>query len=69
MHIFNLPDMSCGHCVAAVTQALQAADAQARVQVDLATRTAQVDSTLARETLARALSEAGYPPLPEPTRI
>lgn len=69
MHIFNLPDMSCGHCVAAVTQALQAADAQARVQVDLATRTAQVDSALAREPLAQALREAGYPPLPEPTRI
>jgi copper chaperone len=65
MHQFNLPDMSCGHCVAAITQALQAADAQARVEADLASRTAQVHSTLAREPLAQALREAGYPPAPD----
>lgn len=65
MHRFNLPDMSCGHCVAAVTEALKDADARAGVQVDLATKTAQVDSTLPRDTLAAALAEAGYPPAPE----
>ncbi|MFG6459342.1 heavy-metal-associated domain-containing protein [Roseateles sp. BYS96W] len=65
MYRFNLPDMSCGHCVAAVTQALKEADARAGVQVDLATRTAQVDSTLPRDTLSAALAEAGYPPAPE----
>lgn len=65
MHRFNLPDMSCGHCVAAVTEALKDADARAGVQVDLATKTAQVDSALPRDTLAAALAEAGYPPAPE----
>ncbi len=64
MHQFNLPDMSCGHCVAAITQALQQADAQALVQVDLAAKTAVVDSQLPREALAAALAEAGYPPAP-----
>ncbi|NCT82538.1 MAG: heavy-metal-associated domain-containing protein [Comamonadaceae bacterium] len=64
MHRFTLPDMSCGHCVAAITEALRAADAQARVEVDLAARTAEVDSALPRETLAAALTEAGYPPAP-----
>lgn len=62
MHQFTLPDMSCGHCVAAITQALKAADAQAQVNVDLDTRTARVDSSLPREALAAALAEAGYPP-------
>lgn len=62
MHHFTLPDMSCGHCVAAITEALQAADAQARVEVDRDTKTARVDSTLPRETLAAALVQAGYPP-------
>ncbi|MCP6133758.1 cation transporter, partial [Klebsiella pneumoniae] len=28
--------MTCGHCVKAVTRALQAQDAEARVEVDLA---------------------------------
>lgn len=62
MHHFELPDMSCGHCVAAITQALKAADAQAGVQIDLAARTAEVDSALPREALAAVLAEAGYPP-------
>ncbi|WP_457421792.1 heavy-metal-associated domain-containing protein [Roseateles sp. P5_E7] len=69
MHRFTLPDMSCGHCVAAITEALQAADAQARVGVDLQTKTAQVDSALPRDALATALTEAGYPPASAPTPI
>ncbi|WP_422018218.1 heavy-metal-associated domain-containing protein [Roseateles sp.] len=62
MYRFTLPDMSCGHCVAAITEALKTADAQAGVQIDRDAKTADVDSTLPRETLAAALAEAGYPP-------
>jgi copper chaperone len=69
MHNFTLPDMSCGHCVAAITEALKAADAQARVEIDLETRTAQVDSALPREALATVLIEAGYTPAPANTPI
>jgi copper chaperone len=64
MHRFTLPDMSCGHCVAAITEALKAADAQARIEIDREARTAQVDSALPREALAATLTEAGYPPAP-----
>lgn len=64
MYRFTLPDMSCGHCVAAITEALQAADAQARVEIDREARTAEVDSALPREALAAVLTEAGYPPAP-----
>ena len=62
MYRFTLPDMSCGHCVAAITEALKAADAQAAITIDREARTAEVDSALPRETLAAALAEAGYPP-------
>lgn len=62
MYRFTLPDMSCGHCVAAITEALKAADAQARVEIDREARTAEVDSALPREALAAVLTEAGYPP-------
>lgn len=65
MYRFNLPDMSCGHCVAAITEALQEVDDQARIDIDRETKTAQVDSTLPRATLAAALAEAGYPPAPD----
>ncbi|MDR7335458.1 heavy-metal-associated domain-containing protein [Roseateles asaccharophilus] len=69
MHQFHLPDMSCGHCVAAITRALQAADAQARVEVDLDSKTARVDSALPRAPLAAALTEAGFTPEPDNSRI
>lgn len=62
MHEFKLPDMSCGHCRSAVTAAVKELDAQAEVQVDLTEKSVRVDSTLAREALADALTEAGYPP-------
>jgi len=66
MHSFTLPDMSCGHCVAAITEALTAADAQARVEINREARTAQVESALPREALVAALTEAGYPPASNP---
>lgn len=64
MHHFTLPDMSCGHCVVAITEALQAVDAQARITIDRERKIADVDSALPREVLAAALAEAGYPPAP-----
>lgn len=67
MQRFNLPDMSCGHCVAAITEALKTADARARVEVNREAKTAEVDSALPREALVAVLTEAGYPPAPEKT--
>ena len=62
MHEFKLPDMSCGHCRAAVTEAVKEVDEHAAVNVDLAQKTVTVESALSREQLAGVLSEAGYPP-------
>ena len=62
MQEFKLPDMSCGHCVKAVTEAVHEVDPQARVEVDLATKQARVESTQPRDKLAAALTEAGYAP-------
>ncbi|MRD49122.1 heavy-metal-associated domain-containing protein [Caenimonas koreensis] len=59
---FNVPAMSCGHCVRAITEALQEADPAAKVQVDLASKKVEVESSTDRATLAAALSEAGYAP-------
>ena len=65
MHSFLLPDMSCGHCVAAITEALKAADAQAGITIDREARTTQIDSALPRALLVAVLTEAGYPPAPD----
>ena len=58
---FNLPDMTCGHCVATVTKALKTLDAAAEVKADLATRTVTVETTAPAAAVSRALDEAGYP--------
>ncbi|WP_374436934.1 heavy-metal-associated domain-containing protein [Inhella sp.] len=63
-HHFQLPDLSCGHCVAAVTRALQALHPMVQVQADPATKAVRVQApaALSAEQLAAALREAGYPP-------
>ena len=59
---FHLPDMSCGHCVATVTRAVQALDPAAGVEIEREPRLLRVNSVRSRDELARALEEAGYPP-------
>ena len=59
---FNIPNMTCGHCVRAVTEAVQALDAQAAVHIDLPTQRLQVTSSAPRAAVVAALLEAGYAP-------
>jgi copper chaperone len=60
MHIYKVQGMSCGHCVRAITRALQALDAGAEVQVDLGAGEVRVHSRLADEALLQAIREEGY---------
>jgi len=65
MIVFDVQDMTCGHCASTITQALKATDAQARVEIDLATHRVAVQSSSADAgTLAAAIAEAGYTPVP-----
>ena len=57
---FNIPAMSCGHCVRAITEALKQADPAAQVSVDLPTKKVTVQTTQPRDAVALALTEAGY---------
>ena len=59
---FNIPAMSCGHCVRAITEAVKVADPAGQVTVDLATKHVTVQSTQTRDAMAAALTEAGYAP-------
>ena len=58
----TLPDMTCGHCVKAVTQAVQQLDAAAQVHVDLPTHKVQITSSQPLEAIRAALTDEGYPP-------
>ena len=60
MQVFNVEGMSCGHCVKAITQAVQARDPAASVRVDLAAREVGVESALSAEQVIEAISEEGY---------
>ena len=61
---FRVSDMTSARCAGAVTRALKAVDRAARVQVDLATFTVEIESgsATARE-LSDAIHRAGYSPV------
>jgi copper chaperone len=59
---FEIPVMSCGHCVRAITEAVHAADANAKVETDLATHQVKVETTAPRAAVVAQLVEAGYAP-------
>ena len=60
MQVFNVQGMSCGHCVKAITQAVQAKDPAASVRVDLAAREVGVESALTADQVIALISEEGY---------
>lgn len=61
MTTFVVPDMSCGHCKAAVEKAVAKLDAEARVTVDLDAKTVEVEGTPAPAAVIAALDAEGYP--------
>ena len=52
--------MSCGHCIRAVTHAIQGLDQAAKVEVDLATKRVVAQTSLPRADLVRAVEEEGF---------
>lgn len=62
MMSFNIPSMSCDHCVGVISKSVKAADPTAEVQIDLANHTVRVETTQSRETISATLTKAGYAP-------
>ncbi len=61
MLTFQIDDMTCGHCVRSLTQAVHTVDPAAHVSADLARHQLSVAGTAARpEALAQAMAQAGY---------
>lgn len=64
MITFEVQDMTCGHCVSTITQAVKALDAQARVQIDLASHRVDIEPVTAdAAALREAITEAGFTPV------
>lgn len=61
---FEIADMTCGHCVASVTQAVRSVDDAATVLAELATHRVRIASEVASiERLRAAIEDAGYTPV------
>ena len=61
---YSVPDMSCGHCTAAIEAAIKAKDPGATVECDLANRRVAVTGALSGTEIESTLAEAGYPATP-----
>ena len=59
---FTVPAMTCGHCVARVTEAVKQVDPDAEVAIDLASHKVQVQTREDRAAIAASLVDAGYTP-------
>lgn len=60
--ILHIEGMSCAHCVRHVQEALEEIHGVQKAAVDLAKKTATVEheATVSMETMAEAVTEAGY---------
>lgn len=61
MYALLVEKMTCGGCAARVKKAVLAVDETAKVNVDLRSKTVSVESGVAPDRLATAISDAGYP--------
>ena len=61
---FQVNDMTCGHCISSITQAVKAVDSSATVQIDAATRRVEIEAARADAVeLADAIKAARYTPV------
>ena len=64
MIVFNVSDMTCGHCVGGITKALQGLDPNAKVNVDLSAHRVEIrDTSIDAQAFAQAIRDEGYTPL------
>jgi copper chaperone len=65
MIAFQVNDMTCNHCVGAITKAVMAVDPGAALQIDLAKHEVQVEPGIASAAqLTSAIADAGFTPVP-----
>lgn len=61
---FSVADMTCGHCVSSITQAVKAIDHGAQVRIDLVAQRVEIEPAAAdAAALSDALKGAGYSPV------
>ncbi|MEK0428319.1 MAG: hypothetical protein RL001_846, partial [Pseudomonadota bacterium] len=59
MYELKVDGMTCGGCVNSVKRALQAIDANARIDVDLHSKTVKIDTAVELHAVKAAVEDAG----------
>ncbi len=61
-HIFNVPSMSCQHCVKSIDAALNAVTGVKSVDINLDTKkvTVEADDSINEKTLIAAIEDEGF---------
>jgi len=58
-----IENISCAGCAKGVTASIHSVDPSATVQVDVANKLADIQTTLTFEQVSETLSEDGFPPV------
>ena len=58
--LFEVPEMSCAHCKKTIEGALEKVEGVQSVVVDLELKSVSVNGSADRDSLQRAIEEAGY---------
>ncbi|WP_164709206.1 heavy-metal-associated domain-containing protein [Acinetobacter sp. B51(2017)] len=60
---FRIDNMTCGGCARSVTATIQDLDPNAQVNIDVASKLVEVNTTLDQQQIVAALTEDGFPPV------
>ena len=63
MLIYRVNDMTCGHCVATITNAVRQQDANAQIEIDLPQHLVRIETSADAGGIEQAIRDAGYTPL------
>ncbi|WP_029031526.1 heavy-metal-associated domain-containing protein [Salinarimonas rosea] len=64
MHLYSVPDMSCGGCAKAIARIVAAVDPAAEVSADVAAKRVSIVSRASDADLRAALARGGYEATP-----
>lgn len=70
MLAFEVNDMTCGHCAGTITKAIQAADQEAKVSIDLSRHLVTIEpGSMNAQHLEGVIHQAGYTPVAVPAAV